>query len=528
MHELIGRFNCSLMIAAILTIPAARGAAQQGNSTDLQSRAPTLQVNARLVVLDVVVTDHSGQVRNNLTRDDFHITEDGVPQTLLNFEPPATHEIPTGAPITSTADLEARAPQSAVDVIVLDEMNTSFQDMAFARYALKKYLNAQPNHVQAPTELIAVSFDKFLVLHDYTQDRGAILAALDHHLTHYPWNLQTGESKIVNFAKSLGALEQVAEATAGHPGHKNVIWVGKGFPGIDLSSPAVMPNTVSAITYAMHQAVNMLRDSRITLYTIDPTILTATVATTTDADSILGVDDGVMDATAPDPFAGDVNFTGLARATGGKSFYSRNDVDREIGESVRDGVNYYTISYRPTNTSDAEKPYRKIRVAFTIPGLHAYYRDGYYTQGNDDPAHPGLRLKYDMVSAEQSTMVYTGLKVLAAAKPGAQDTYVVGVPEHELLWTADGGRESAKLTVVAAAVNNRNEVLRRATVDVTAHRPSADSANLNPEALARVEIMLPPGPNTYRIRFVVRADGNGRIGTADIAIPGAAPAKDQR
>jgi len=477
-------------------------------------------------VLDVVVTDHSGRVRDNLTKDDFHIAENGVPQTILNFEPPSAHVVPTGAPITSTADLEARAPQSPVDIIVLDEMNTSFQDMAFARYALKKYLNAQPHQVQAPTELIAVSFDKFTVLHDYTQDRGAILAALDHHLTHYPWNLEQGESKIMNFAKSLGALEQVAEATAGHPGHKNIIWVGKGFSGIELSSPAVDQNTVTAVTYAIQQAVNMLRNSRITLYTIDPTILSSTVATTTDADSVMGVGD-TMDAPDPDPFVGDVNFTELAKSTGGKSFYSRNDVDREIGESVRDGVNYYTISYRPTNSSDEAKPYRKIRVAFAMPGLHAYYRDGYYTQGNDDSVNLGPRLKYDMASAEASTMVYTGLKVLAAAKPGEPDAYIVGVPEHDLVWTADGVKESAKLTVVAAAVNNKNEVLRRATIDATAHRVGGTS-NMNPDALARVEIKLPPGPGTYRVRFVVRGNGNGRIGTADIAIPGAAPPKNER
>jgi len=118
-------------------------------------------------------------------------------------------------------------------------MNTSFQDMAFARYALKKYLNAQSKQVQAPTMLIAVNFDKFTVIHDYTQDRAEILRALDHHLTHYPWNLERGESKFTTLAKSLGALEQVAEGTRGHPGHKNIIWVGKGFAGINLSSPAI-------------------------------------------------------------------------------------------------------------------------------------------------------------------------------------------------------------------------------------------------------------------------------------------------
>lgn len=496
---------------------------QRPNSTN----PPQFESTTRLVVLDVVVTDHSGQLRNNLTRDDFHITEDGVPQTVLNFEPPSSHPVPAGASITSTKDLESRAPQSPVDIIVLDEMNTSFQDMAYARYALKRYLNAQPAQMQAPAMLIAVNFDRFIVLHDYTQDRGEILRALDHHLTHYPWNLERGESRYLDFAKSLGALEQVAEAMRGHPGHKNIVWVGKGFPGIDLSSPAISQRAVAGVTYAMQQAVNMLRDSRVTLYTIDPTILTSTIATTTDADSILGVGDS-MDATAPDPFAGDVNFTGLAKATGGKSFYSRNDIDREIGESVRDGVNYYTISYRPTNQSDEARPYRKIRVAFAQAGLHAFYRDGYYAAASDVPAASAPRSAYDLAAAEESTMVYTGLRVLVAPKPDAPDTYLVGVPEIQLAWEPDGDRESARIRVVAVAVNNQSEVLRRATEEITAHRAVKAATTLNPNALARVEIMLPLSPNAYRLRFVVYSEKDGRLGSADILIPGAASPKNTR
>ena len=45
----------------------------------------------------------------------------------------------------------------------------------------------------------------------------------------------------------------------------------------------------------------------------------------------------VPGAPPPGPFDKDASFEALARTTGGKSLYSRNDVDREIGESVRDG-----------------------------------------------------------------------------------------------------------------------------------------------------------------------------------------------
>lgn len=510
---------------SLLLLSVSAASQQSVPDPNLENRPPTLTLTTRLVVLDVVVTDRDGNLRDDLKREDFQVMENGVPQTIVDFEPPSMHPVPSGAPIESTQDLEARAPQAPVDVIVLDEMNTSFQDMAYARYALKKYLNAQRGE-QAPTMLIAVSFDQFKVLLDYTQNRAEILKALDHHLTHYPWNLERGEGKYINFAKSLGALEQVAEATRGHAGHKNIIWVGKGFPGIDLSSPNLTQEAVAGIQYATQQAVDMLRDSRVTLYTIDPTILSSTVAVTSDADSIMTGMDGSMDATAPDPFVGDVNFTGLAKATGGKSFYSRNDVDREIGESVRDGVNYYTISYHPTSASDAEKPYRKIRVNLNLPGLRAFYRDGYYANASEQVSAKDPRIVYDLQAAEESTMVYTGLTVLAIERPGSDGTYVVGVPQSQLTWDRAGSTESAKLRVVAAAINNKGEVLGRATELVTAHR-SSPAAPGNRD-LAKVDIQLKPPPNTYRMRFVLRNEADGRLGTADIFIPGAAPPKNTR
>ena len=107
---------------------------------------------------------------------------------------------------------------------------------------------AQPAQFQAPTILIAVSHEKLIVLRDYTKNRSAILSALDHHLAAYPWRLQTGVSVIEQLALSLGALEQVAQATAGHPGHKNLIWIGHGFPGINLSSPGIDSNSAHGIT----------------------------------------------------------------------------------------------------------------------------------------------------------------------------------------------------------------------------------------------------------------------------------------
>jgi VWFA-related protein len=507
------------LAACLLSSGPSPSHAQQPAAQTAPAQTQTLHVTTQLVVLDVVVTAKDSALRTDLRKDDFHVTEDGVPQKILYFEPPSAHHVPAGIAIHSTAELNAQAPQAPVTVVVLDELNTRFEDMGYARYALEKYLNAQPSQLSAPTMLLAVSAERLQVLSDYTQDRAVILNALKKHLANYPWELQRNLNRIRQMVQSLGALEQVAQATAGHPGHKNLLWVGHGFPGVELSNPNIDAAAAQGLKAAVEQAVDMLRDDRMTLYTIDPAALSSTVSQTTDDDS--GPLGDIVDP-ATDPFVGDVNFIALAKATGGKSFFSRNDVDAEIGESARDGLNYYTIAYRPAKQSDATQAYRKIRVTFTQPGLHAGLRDGYYTadSARDNPAVN--RATYDIDAAVENTLVYTGLDVHAVARPDTPGDYVVGVPEVQLTWQDEADGQSSRLTIAAADIDAKGKVLRRITNDLTARRPAGPVAAPASE-LVRSELKLPLVPGTKRLRIVVRA-ANGRIGSTDLVPAGTSSA----
>src|SRR5258707_1061779 len=62
----------------------------------------TITRNARLVILDMVVTDAKGNVIIDLRKDDFNVTEMNEPQTVLNFEPAGAHTIPLSMDINST------------------------------------------------------------------------------------------------------------------------------------------------------------------------------------------------------------------------------------------------------------------------------------------------------------------------------------------------------------------------------------------------------------------------------------------
>jgi len=73
--------------SAILTIPAIVGGAFHLLAHQAtQQQPPTFRTTTSLVPIDVHVVDKDGKAVTDLTKADFTITEDGVPQTITQFE----------------------------------------------------------------------------------------------------------------------------------------------------------------------------------------------------------------------------------------------------------------------------------------------------------------------------------------------------------------------------------------------------------------------------------------------------------
>ena len=420
------RSFCSvvMMVAAsgsFLLMPAL---GQQTNPQPVQPTAAqqpgtfTLQVNTQIVVLDVVVNNKNGDAVRNLTKDDFTVYENKVPQTIRSFEStaqPGTTSAPA-APIAvnSTAELDHKEPQAPVSIIVLDELATKFEDEAFARYSLKKYLGTQGDTLAQPTMLVSVSLRNLTVLRDYTTSKKEILDALDHHFTVYPWQMMNGNWKGEQLSAAFSSLMEVAEATGGHPGHKNIVWVGRGFPMVDITM--MDPTSADQMQALIAQCTNMLRDARVTLYSIDPAGLAAEQP---------GQDENGFDLDSP--FGGQVDFETMARATGGQAFHGRNDVDMQIGTSVRDGETFYTLTYKPTTVSQDPKEFRRIQVIMKDRSLRAVTREGYFA-ASPPPApalnpkgQPSDQLVFDLGIAGASMMVYDGVPLEITRDPKQAD-----------------------------------------------------------------------------------------------------------
>ena len=517
---LMKRFGLQRWLGSVMVWVSVCGLAQapQGSQESPQS---TLSVTSRLVVLDVVVLDRAGKPVTNLDRSLFSITEDKVPQTIRNFDPPSGHMMPVSndAVVHSVADLP-KIGQAPVNVLVFDEVDTPFHQLAYARQMMEKYLKAQPAALPVPTLFVAAGYSRMIVLHDYTQSRADLLQSVQKHtadldFTQIVNTLNGGAGGSENgLVKTLGAMLQIAQSVAGIPGRKNVIWVGTGYnKAYDLTHMSERDH--DKVVTEIKQVTNKMLQARVTLYIIDPGGPIKADDPTDDT-----IDPSNVSSSGSDigDFGDNMGMNTFAHNTGGRFIGGRNDLDAQVAQVSQEGTEYYTLSYVPSGESDAAQPYRKIKVTVNVPGLRVVTREGYFTteapvskvalapkakQAND--------VKFDLMSAARTTMPYTALH--ADAKR-SRNGYAVMVNANDLKFAEqpDGAR-MAEVTILAVCYNAKGKETAQHAAEMREELAASDVIKANSQVSFVFPMVVPPF--TQRVRFVVRDSATGAIGSAN-------------
>lgn len=469
------------------------------------------RLTSTLVFLDVTVLDKGGRpVVTGLTKDDFTILEDKKPQRIFSFEAPQAHVMGPGA---SDENPDGKAP---VTIIVLDELNSNFDDFAYIRYEVKQFLRKQPERLASPAELLVIGNDSLEMLQGYTRSRADLMNALEHLPAALPYKKMNASFFWERFAQSMDALQQISLQNKGVPGRKNIIWVGHGGPGINLVPLDLPPKAEDELMQYVHSTTNMLVDSRISLFVIYPglPVYSPTISISAmEADADIGDNDN-------DPFAGDINFGVLVNETGGKLFFNRNDVDAEIARSQQMGANYYTLTYQPQQ-GDQNGKFRRIRVVLRDRNLRAVTKAGYFAPDEHAPINPRQQSIMKLAEAAQSTIPLTALDVRLANVQRHPDTgtaeFTVQLMSKNIRFLpTENGKYAANLALAAVSLD-ANQMIKASRIEsVTLLSNNQDSASLPAIVSAfRVRVRVPR--NTRMVRVVMEDREDGRIGAAEVS-----------
>ena len=348
----------------------------------------TLRTRARLVLLDVVVTDGNGKPVRGLKAPDFTLLEDGAPQVLSSFEEhsPITAEDAAKAaaavklPPNQFTNYDPVPNESAATVFLLDALDTPIQAQMYLREQMIAYMKTVP----AGTKIAIFQLDtQMRVIQDFTSDQEALRRAVNGKRDQPELSPLLGGPRAPGYVREqmrqdilTQGMQGLARYLAPFPGRKNLIWFTARVP-IPLYGPGFnvpFPDITSFID-DFSKTTDVLTLSRIAVYPIDSRGLqTGPVA----GGGRRGGETGFV--TRQFYQHGDLD--DVAEATGGKAFYNTNGLKQAIAEVVGTGSNYYTLSYTPTN-KNWDGSYRKLQVKLAEQGMHLEYRRGYFARDDE-------------------------------------------------------------------------------------------------------------------------------------------------
>jgi VWFA-related protein len=311
--------------------------------------------------LDVVVTDKAGNPQPGLQQQDFSILDDKLPLKIASFRA-----------------VDGSGPAEPLRVIMLlDAVNTGVQTLAFARLELEKFLRQDNGHLALPTSMVFFTDTATEVQPATTLDGNALadLVASKETGLRISGRAQGIYGAMDRVNLSITALKRLISYEATQPGRKLLVWFSPGWaflsgPRIDLTkkNQEWLFNNIVGLS-------RELRESRITLYSVDP--LGSSEAGSFRTSYYKGFLKGAPSAEKVQ--AGDLALQVLATQSGGKALNSNNDLTQLIASCVVDAKAYYTLAFDAV-PADHPDEYHNLDVKVDKPGLTARTRTGYYAQ----------------------------------------------------------------------------------------------------------------------------------------------------
>ncbi|MBV9084150.1 MAG: VWA domain-containing protein [Acidobacteriaceae bacterium] len=529
---------------------------------------PTFSLTTNVVIVNVTVLDHNGTPIENLTKDDFELYEDGKLQKLQAVDlqrlkndvlPPAEKEFqqrppeepkgynPEAEKAAAKSNLLSKYQDRRLMVLLFDFSSMQPAEQIRAKNAAIKFLTSQ---MTASDMVSIMTYGTSLkTVQDFTSDRDLLMSTINKfrigESSENAGAADTGaddedqsgqfvadetEFNIFNADLKLAALEDAARTLGQYPEKKALVYVSSGIQksGVDNQSQ-------------LRATVNTAVRANVAFYPIDARGLTALVPGG-DATQQGAVGTKLYNGSGQRSLKENFNnqqetLSTLAEDTGGKALLDSNDLTEGIRQVQKDFTSYYVLSYVSANTAQDGR-YRRIQVKLAPrdANLRAKldYRQGYYaptTFARMRDADKEAQLSQALLSDNPVTDLPLAVEVdyFRLEKDKYFVPISVKIPGSALQFRGKGSKRATELDFIAEVYDARKR--SAATVrDTIPLKVDESTAGKVVQKSIQYDTGVTLTPGKYRLRFVARENGEGKVGTFEtpFTIPDLAAAKNLR
>ncbi|MEO6910417.1 MAG: VWA domain-containing protein [Edaphobacter sp.] len=568
----------ALLVGIVMCCSVLRGQQSDGleGVPPLQARdrqVTTLHTEARLVVLDVVVTDGKGHPVTGLKPGDFKLLEDGRAQTVKSFEEHAPAD-PAVAAKTMVAMAASLPPNtftnytpltgsSAANVILLDALDTPVEAQMYLREQMIDYMKTVPPGT--PIAIFQLDTQMHMV-QGLTSDPEMLRAAVNGKRNKPVISPLLGGPYAPGYVRErmrrdilTQSMQGLARYLAAFPGRKNLIWFTGSLP-ISLygDSPLSPFPDMTSFLDDFNKTTDVLTLSRIAVYPIDARGLRVDPRFTAAGEELgRPRGDSFLRTATQQGYLDDI-----AATTGGRAFYNTNGLKDTIAEIVDTGSHYYTFSYTPAN-ANWDGRYRKLKVETAQEGLRLQYRKGYYARVDErakrlhlvarrgaaagsesagPAASPTMEATMGMGAVAPTQVVFAANIAPAAQvmkdsgkEPAAQGNYLseklrkkgyrnykvrysIAADGLQLMPAPDLSSYHGRVQLVAVLYDNQGQRVNSGTVEVPLDLDKASYAQLERTGLGLGMTIAIPAKGNYFLRLGVRDVETDRVGALEVPV----------
>jgi VWFA-related protein len=507
-----------------------------------------LKANADLVLTNVVARDaKTGEIVKGLKQSDFKIFENGKEQTIdtFDFESVDMATPLNEATVSGLASGPTGSGNKAVVVAKPEELRnhrlivmffdlTSMQpeDLERAVDAAQTFLRTK----MQPADLVAlVSLgDTLSVDQDFTADKNALINEVGVYNGTEGQGFAQGansntnqvedttaytpdesEYNDLNTDRELFALRAISQSLSKINEKKSLLYFSGGISRDGIENEA-----------SLRSAINSAVRADLAIYSVDTRGLQSVGplgdASTGSLRGQGGFNGGALMNNMNQNFATQEVMATLSADTGGTAFFDSNDFAPAFAKVQADTSAYYAIGFHSSNPARDGK-YRKLTVKIDRPGIKLEYRPGYYAPA--DYKHSGKEdREQELEDQLASDLPATDMAVYMDAmffRLDADRFYMpvsLVVPGSQIPFVKGGDKDKATLDIIGAVIDEA----KRPVGHVRQTIPLKLDASLNARQKNiqyTTSFDLPPGK--YQIKFVVRENQTGRMGSfiADVTLP---------